>query len=125
MTNDDVARGPRFQQWPQIFNMDVLTNLGAIAMFIFKECAFSDHHLCLAELVAKQEVADFSITGVGNSWNLNRLGDFNTLTTQFTQALLRNTVELIAQLATAFNHYKRQRRGGVTDFNSANKHIRP
>ena len=125
MTNDDVARGPRFQQWPQIFNMDVLANLGAIAVFIFKERAFSDHHLCLTELLAKQEVADFRISGVGNQWNLDRLGDFNTLTTQFTQALLRDTTEFFTQLTTAFNHYKRQRGGGVTDFNGTNKHIRP
>ena len=104
--------------------MDVLADLRAVAVLVLEERALGDHHLCIHELVAEQEVAHLGVAGVGNQRNLERPRDLRALRLEFAELLLREPHELVLELAAPLDHHERQRRRGVADLDGAHHHVR-
>ncbi|MFN9955836.1 MAG: hypothetical protein ACK55I_22275, partial [bacterium] len=111
--NDHVASLPGLEQRPQVLDVQVLADLRAVAVLVLEEGALRDHHLRAPELLAQQELARFRVARVGDERDLDHPGDLHPLRAQFAQPVLRQPVELVAQLAPALDGHETERRGGV------------
>lgn len=112
-----------FEQGDDVVNVQVLADVGALAVFRLEEGAFGDKDFGVQDIGAVEVRAPGGVAGVAHQGHFEGVGDFGALLFQFDEFFLRQADEFRAELAAVFDRDEAEGGDGVSGFKSAEEDV--